>query len=129
MCAFDAMMDLKYTPAARFAPAGGHIARLLLAPSHLGGTVMQTPVRQAARRDIWLAIEIRQTKTFAAWFRNLRDRRARARIQMRIDRLSLGNPGDLFRPPWSTVIVLLAGGDKRTQTLDIEAALRLARFP
>ena len=48
---------------------------------------------------------------------------------MRIDRLSLGNPGDLFRPPWSTVIVLLAGGDKRTQTLDIEAALRLARFP
>jgi len=39
-------------------------------------------------------IEIRQTETFAAWFRNLRDRRARAQIQVRIDRLSLGNPGD-----------------------------------
>jgi putative addiction module killer protein len=39
-------------------------------------------------------IEIRQTEVFAAWFRNLRDRRARAQIQVRIDRLSLGNPGD-----------------------------------
>jgi len=39
-------------------------------------------------------IEIRQTETFAAWFRNLRDPRARARIPVRIDRLSLGNPGD-----------------------------------
>lgn len=39
-------------------------------------------------------IEIRQTETFAAWFRNLRDRRAKARILVRIDRLSLGNPGD-----------------------------------
>jgi putative addiction module killer protein len=39
-------------------------------------------------------IEIRQTETFAAWFRKLRDRRSRARIQVRIDRLSLGNPGD-----------------------------------
>ena len=40
-------------------------------------------------------IEIRQTQTFAAWFRQLRDRQARARIQVRIDRLSLGNPGDV----------------------------------
>lgn len=39
-------------------------------------------------------VEIRQTETFAAWFRNLRDRRAKARILVRIDRLSLGNPGD-----------------------------------
>ena len=39
-------------------------------------------------------IEIRQTETFAGWFRKLRDRRARARIQVRIDRLLLGNPGD-----------------------------------
>jgi putative addiction module killer protein len=37
---------------------------------------------------------IGQTETFAAWFRNLRDRRAKARILVRIDRLSLGNPGD-----------------------------------
>jgi putative addiction module killer protein len=96
-----------------------------------------------------VVIEIRQTETFAAWFRNLRDRRARARIHVRIDRLSLGNPGDAkpvgggvselridYGPGYriyfvrcgDTVIVLLAGGDKRTQTRDIEAALRLARL-
>ena len=101
------------------------------------------------RGDIWQVIEIRQTEAFAAWFRNLRDRRARARIQVRIDRLSLGNPGDAkpvgegvselridYGPGYriyfvrrgDTVIVLLAGGDKRTQTRDIEAALRLARL-
>ena len=39
-------------------------------------------------------IEIRQTETFAAWFRGVRDRQLRARIALRIDRLSLGNPGD-----------------------------------
>ena len=94
-------------------------------------------------------IEIRQTETFAAWFRNLRDRRAKARILVRIDRLSLGNPGDAkpvgegvselridYGPGYrvyfvrhgDTVIVLLAGSDKRTQARDIEAALKLARF-
>jgi putative addiction module killer protein len=93
-------------------------------------------------------IEIRQTDVFAAWFRNLHDRRARARIQVRIDRLSLGNPGDTkavgegvlelridYGPGYrvyfvrrgDTVIVLLAGGDKRTQARDISTALRLAR--
>jgi putative addiction module killer protein len=39
-------------------------------------------------------IEVHQTGIFAAWFRSLRDSRARARIQVRIDRLSLGNAGD-----------------------------------
>jgi putative addiction module killer protein len=94
-------------------------------------------------------IEIRQIEVFAAWFRNLRDRRARARIQVRVDRLSLGNPGDAkpvgegvlelridygpgnrvyFVRRGGTVIVLLAGGDKRTQARDINTALRLARF-
>jgi putative addiction module killer protein len=94
-------------------------------------------------------IEIRQTETFAAWFRRLRDRRARARIQVRIDRLSLGNPGD-SRPVGERVselridygpgyrvyfvrrgdklIVLLAGGDKSTQARDISTALKLARL-
>lgn len=94
-------------------------------------------------------IAIRQTEVFAAWFGNLPDRRARARIQVRIDRLALGNPGDVkpvgegvselridYGPGYrvyfvrrgEAVIVLLAGGNKRTQTRDIEAALRLARF-
>ena len=94
-------------------------------------------------------IAIRQTEVFAVWFRNLRDRRARARIQVRIDRLALGNPGDVkpvgegvselridYGPGYrvyfvrhgEAVIVLLAGGDKRTQARDINTALRFARY-
>jgi putative addiction module killer protein len=93
-------------------------------------------------------IEIRQTETYADWFDSLRDRKARARIDVRIRRLSLGNPGDV-RPIGSGVselrinygpgyrvyfvqrgpmlIILLAGGDKRTQDRDIKKALELAR--
>jgi len=40
-------------------------------------------------------IEIRQTEVYASWFARLRDRQARARIDVRISRLSLGNPGDV----------------------------------
>ena len=93
-------------------------------------------------------IEIRQTDAFAAWFGSLRDRQARARIQTRIDRLQLGNPGDVkpigegvsemridYGPGYQVYfvqrgqiwVVLLAGGDKRTQDRDIETALELAR--
>ena len=93
-------------------------------------------------------IEIRQTETYADWFASLRDRKAGARIDVRIRRLSLGNPGDV-RPIGSGVselridygpgyrvfflqrgpmlIILLAGGDKRTQEPDIKKALELAR--
>lgn len=39
--------------------------------------------------------EVRQTAIFARWFTGLGDRRARARIQVRIDRLAIGNPGDV----------------------------------
>ncbi len=92
-------------------------------------------------------IEIRQTEVFAAWFRNLRDRQARARIQVRIDRLQLGLAGDA-RPVGEGVselridygpgyriyfvrrgrelVILLAGGDKRTQERDIKRAIQLA---
>ena len=93
-------------------------------------------------------LEVRQTERFAAWFQTLRDKRAKARIQVRIDRLSLGNPGDVkpvgegvselridygpgyrvyFVPRGATVVVLLAGGDERTQNRDIGIALALAR--
>lgn len=42
-----------------------------------------------------LMIEIRETETYANWFDRLRDRQARARIDVRIRRLSLGNPGEV----------------------------------
>lgn len=92
-------------------------------------------------------MEIRQTDAFSAWLRKLKDRQARARIQVRIDRLELGNPGDVkpvgqgvseMRIPYGPgyrvyyiqrgemLIVLLAGGDKSTQDADIKTALSLA---
>jgi putative addiction module killer protein len=92
-------------------------------------------------------MQVHQTHSFKAWFEELRDVRSRARIQARIDRLSLGNPGDV-RPVGSGVselridygpgyrvyfvqrgedlIVLLAGGKKDTQARDISQAIALA---
>jgi putative addiction module killer protein len=91
--------------------------------------------------------EIRQTETYAQWFEGLRDRQARSRIDIRIRRLSMGNPGDVkpvgrgvselridygpgyrvyFIQRGDVVVVLLAGGDKRTQAQDIQIALALA---
>ena len=93
-------------------------------------------------------IEIRKTEFFARWLDDLRDLRARARLQVRIERLAAGNPGDVrpvgegvselridygpgyrvyFRRYGRELIILLAGGDKSSQTKDIKAALRLAR--
>jgi len=93
-------------------------------------------------------IEIRQSRAFATWFGRLRNREARARILVRIDRLALGNPGDArpvgegvselridygpgyriyFVSRGPALIVMLGGGDKRSQDRDIEAALALAR--
>jgi hypothetical protein len=42
-----------------------------------------------------MMVEIRQTEVFADWFRGLRDHQSRARVQVRIDRLQLGLPGDV----------------------------------
>ena len=93
-------------------------------------------------------IEVRKTERFAQWLDGLRDLQARARVQARIERLAQGNPGDVqpvgegvselrinygpgyrvyFKQRGREVVLLLAGGDKRTQAKDIRTALRLAR--
>lgn len=93
-------------------------------------------------------VEVRQTEVYARWFRRLRDRQARVRIDSRIRRLSLGNPGDVrpvgegvseiridygpgyrvyFVERGQALIILLAGGDKDSQERDIQRALALAR--
>ncbi len=93
-------------------------------------------------------MRVRKTKLFATWLRNLRDLRAAARIQLRIDRLVLGNSGDIKAvgegvselrvdcgPGYriyctqrgETLVVLLCGGDKSTQSADIARAKTLAR--
>jgi putative addiction module killer protein len=94
-------------------------------------------------------IEIRQTEHYARWFASLRDRKARARIDIRIRRLSLGNAGDVkavgagvselridcgpgyriyFVQRGTQLVVLLAGGDKRSQSRDIAMAHELAKM-
>jgi putative addiction module killer protein len=95
-----------------------------------------------------VVFEIRQTARYARWFASLRDGRARMRIEARIRRLSLGNFGDVrpvgegvsemridygpgyrvyFVQRGAALVVLLAGGDKRTQDRDISIARALAR--
>lgn len=93
-------------------------------------------------------LEVRQTTTYADWFLSLRDRTAKSRINIRIRRLSLGNPGDVkpvgegvselrvdygpgyrvyFIKKGDVYVVLLAGGDKSSQPTDINKAKALAR--
>ena len=93
-------------------------------------------------------LQIRKTETFAQWLDGLRDVRARARVQVRIERLAAGSAGDVepvgegvselridygpgyrvyFKKHGREVVILLAGGDKRTQSADLKTALRLAR--
>ncbi len=92
-------------------------------------------------------VEIRKTEKYALWLDGLSDIRARARIQVRVERLAGGNPGDVkpvgegvselridygpgfrvyFTKRGRKLIVLLAGGDKSTQASDIKISLRLA---
>lgn len=92
--------------------------------------------------------EIIKSDTFESWLLGLRDRMARLRIQVRIDRLQLGHLGDVkpiregvselridhgpgyrvyFIKTGPVVVVLLGGGDKRTQDADIARAVALAR--
>lgn len=91
--------------------------------------------------------ELRKTEAFARWLDDLRDVRARARVQVRIERLAAGNAGDVravgkgvselridhgpgyrvyFTRRRPALIVLLVGGVKGTQAADIQTAQRLA---
>lgn len=92
-------------------------------------------------------MEVRQTDAYSDWFEALRDQRAKARIAIRIRRLSSGNPGDAqpvgegvselrihYGPGYrvyyvqhgALLVVLLCGGDKDSQATDIKRAKELA---
>jgi putative addiction module killer protein len=92
-------------------------------------------------------IEVRQSEEFSAWLHGLRDANAVARVVARIRRMEQGNPGDVrsvgegvmeMRVPYgpgyrvyylhrgAQIVVLLCGGDKRTQRHDIKRAQALA---
>jgi len=88
------------------------------------------------------------TEVYRDWINGLRDRMGRARVQMRVDRLVHGNPGQhrvltggirelkidvdpgyrvYYTERHGELIVLLAGGDKSTQQQDIRTAIALAK--
>jgi len=93
-------------------------------------------------------MRVETTEVYLDWINSLKDRVGRARIQVRVDRLVHGNPGQHsvltdgvcelkvdFGPGYrvyyteraGVVIVLLAGGDKSSQQQDIRAAVALAK--
>lgn len=93
-------------------------------------------------------MRIQITEVYRDWINSLKDRVGRARIQVRVDRLVHGNPGQsrylsdgvselkidvgpgyrvYYTERRGELIILLAGGDKSTQRQDIRAAVELAR--
>lgn len=93
-------------------------------------------------------MRVQMTEVYLDWINALKDRAGRARIQVRVDRLAYGNPGQHrnltdgvselkidFGPGYRVyyterggeLIILLAGGDKSTQQQDIKAAISLAK--
>jgi putative addiction module killer protein len=93
-------------------------------------------------------MKVRKTEVYVKWLDGLSDIRARARVLARVERLAAGNPGDVepvgegvselrinygpgcrvyYKQQGHELVILLAGGDKNSQSRDITAALRLAR--
>lgn len=92
-------------------------------------------------------IEVRQTIVFRKWLSDLKDHRAQFRIATRIARLEAGLLGDAkffdgigelridygpgyriyFVKNGNTIIILLCGGDKKTQEKDIKTAKRMTQ--
>jgi len=106
------------------------------------GIVVKYPLRYNE------AMKIERTVAFDGWINSLRDLQARARIQARIERLADGNPGQgralpggvselkidygpgyrvYYTQRGNVLIILLCGGDKRTQDDDIQTARKLAK--
>jgi putative addiction module killer protein len=93
-------------------------------------------------------LDVLKSAAFETWFQRLRDRQAQTRINARIRRLSLGNPGDVkpvgsgvsemridygpgyriyYRQRGNILILLLCGGDKRTQDSDLKQAIAISK--
>ena len=93
-------------------------------------------------------MEVRKTDVYVKWLDGLRDVRVRARVLVRVERLVAGNPGDAepvgegvselrinygpgyrvyYKQQGCELVILLAGGNKSSQSRDIKTALRLAR--
>jgi putative addiction module killer protein len=105
------------------------------------------PLTYVVYRLHWHILELKQTELFRKWRTKLKDERARALIASRLDRLAYGHAGDArpvgegiselrihhgpgyriyFCQRGNTVVILLCGGNKSTQTKDIKTARRLA---
>lgn len=92
-------------------------------------------------------LQVVRSDEFDTWLRGLRDQRAKAKVQARILRLAMGNPGDVkpvgdgiselridhgpgyriyYCQQGSVIAILLCGGDKSTQDRDIRLAKHIA---
>ncbi len=93
-------------------------------------------------------LTVLKSQPFDDWLSGLKDRHARARVQARIDRLAMGNPGDVkptqsgvsemridygpgyrvyYQQRGRTIVLLCCGGAKRTQDADIRRAVEIAK--
>jgi putative addiction module killer protein len=100
---------------------------------------------EAMPKELRVYVTDEGREPFSEWLESLRDIKARAKIRVRLDRVSLGNAGDChsvgegvqelridygpgyrvyFGQEGATLVLLLCGGDKSTQSRDIETAKR-----